>query len=38
MSGSTSPISPPPKPPERQAEIRELLALTRHGSTASNPT
>jgi len=27
MSGSTSPI-PPPKPPERQAEIRELLALT----------
>jgi hypothetical protein len=25
MSDSASPISPPPKPPERQAEIREQL-------------
>ena len=38
MSGWTSPISPPLKPPERQAEIRELLVLTHHSLTTSNPT
>ncbi|HEV8653604.1 MAG TPA: hypothetical protein VG276_30445 [Actinomycetes bacterium] len=31
MSDSTSPISPPPKPPERQAEIRQLLAQVAQG-------
>jgi hypothetical protein len=31
MSDSTSQISPPPKPPEREAEIRELLAQVAQG-------
>jgi len=31
MSDATSPISPPPKPPEREAEIRQLLAQVAQG-------
>ena len=31
MSDATSPISPPPKPPEREAEIRQLLAQVARG-------
>ena len=31
MSDATSPISPPPKPPEREAEIRQLLAQVAKG-------
>jgi hypothetical protein len=31
MTDSTSPISPPPKPPEREAEIRQLLAQVAKG-------
>jgi hypothetical protein len=31
MSDSTNPISPPPKPPEREAEIRQLLTQVAQG-------
>jgi len=31
MSDATSPISPPPKPPKREAEIRQLLAQVAKG-------
>jgi hypothetical protein len=31
MSDAASPISPPPKPPEREAEIRQLLAQVAQG-------